>query len=932
MDLSKIYSKTGKGTRALSAKAKELPKHALKVLPLIDSTTSVRDILAKLGKFSETDLHIVLTQLESGGYIRALQDDNWDADSAQPANASSIVVEEVSHEDFFRIADEPPSPTPTEPPQTEPEAEDAALQQAQRVYQEFAERLAKETQKQTEHEAQIKAVEAERKAREEAERKATEERSRMEAEAAAAREAERLVKAEEARQAELAKILFEAEHAARLEAERVAREKAERAARLAEESRRRIEAEAKEAAEKLALEEAKRKLREEEEARKQAEAERKAREAAEKQAKKEEEARLKAEAKEKARLEKAAKEEAERQAREEAKQRAREEEDARRKAEAERLAREEAERQARQEEEARLKAEAKEKARLEKAAQEEADRLAREEARQRAQEEEEARRKAEAERIAKEETERQARRAEEARLKAEADARAEAEKQARLAVEAQARAEAEQREREEREAARKAEAERKAQQEAELQARKEEEAQRKVEAAEAKRLAKEEARREAEARAQLKLEQKERARADRVARKIAASRQRKRTSEAGSGLAKLAKAVLLYLPLTLVLLIVALHFVNLAPFAAPVERAASTSLGEPVRFGELHASLLPQPELRLTDVQVGQDNALQFGTVHIEFALATLFEPTRSVNRLEIENASLSAAEFERLQRWFHTSSKARKVEISNIAFKNITFAVPDLKLPALSGKIALAPDGSFGTADLETQEGNLSLKLQPDNGFWKFSMDARAWQPPLRTALKFDEFRAEGILRGQTAQLETMEGSIYAGTFKGSSMIAWKDRPRITGRFVTENIRLEQVVAADGSTSGIEGALSADVTFSSASEDVQGLAESVVANARFTVSDGKIQGIDLSSSMLPANRERSTRFDKLTGTLQSDAVTAHLRQLVLESPQLRARGQLDVGNNHEVNGKVMAELMIPSRRMQASFGLGGKVGDMWIK
>lgn len=902
MDLSKIYSKTGKGTRALSAKAKELPKHALKVLPLIDSTTSVRDILAKLGKFSETDLHIVLTQLESGGYIRALQDDNWDAESAQPANASSIVVEEVSHEDFFRIADEPPSPTPTEPPQTEPEAEDAALQQAQRVYQEFAERLAKETQKQTEHEAQIKAVEAERKAREEAERKATEERSRMEAEAAAAREAERLVKAEEARQAELAKILFEAEHAARLEAERVAREKAERAARLAEESRRRIEAEAKEAAEKLALEEAKRKLREEEEARKQAEAERKAREAAEKQAKKEEEARLKAEAKEKARLEKAAKEEAERQAREEAKQRAREEEDARRKAEAERLAREEA------------------------------DRLAREEARQRAQEEEEARRKAEAERIAKEETERQARRAEEARLKAEADARAEAEKQARLAVEAQARAEAEQREREEREAARKAEAERKAQQEAELQARKEEEAQRKVEAAEAKRLAKEEARREAEARAQFKLEQKERARADRVARKIAATRQRKRTSEAGSGLAKLAKAVLLYLPLTLVLLIVALHFVNLAPFAAPVERAASTSLGEPVRFGELHASLLPQPELRLTDVQVGQDNALQFGTVHIEFALATLFEPTRSVNRLEIENASLSAAEFERLQRWFHTSSKARKVEISNIAFKNITFAVPDLKLPALSGKIELAPDGSFGTADLETQEGNLSLKLQPDNGFWKFSMDARAWQPPLRTALKFDEFRAEGILRGQTAQLETMEGSIYAGTFKGSSMIAWKDRPRITGRFVTENIRLEQVVAADGSTSGIEGALSADVTFSSASEDVQGLAESVVANARFTVSDGKIQGIDLSSSMLPANRERSTRFDKLTGTLQSDAATAHLRQLMLESPQLRARGQLDIGNNHEVTGKVMAELMIPSRRMQASFGLGGKVGDMWIK
>jgi hypothetical protein len=917
MDLSKIYSKTGKGTRALSAKAKDLPKYALKVLPLIDSTTSVRDILAKLGKFSETDLHIVLTQLESGGYIRALQDDNWDVDSAQPANASSIVVEEVSHEDFLRSADDGPATVSPEPQPTQPEAEDAALLQAQRVYQEFAERLAKETQKQAEQDAQLKALEAERNAREEAERKAAEERSRIEAEAAATREAERLVKAEEARQAELAKILFEAEHAARLEAERVAREKAERAARLAEEARLRIEAEAREAAEKLALEEAKRKLREEEEARKQAEV-------AEKKAKQEEEARLKAEAKEKARLEKAAKEDAERQA----KQRAREEEAARRQAEAERSAREEAEREARREEEARLQAEAKEKERLEKAAQEEAERQAREAENQRVREAEEVRRKAEAEQAAREEAERQAKREAEARLRAAA----EAERQTRLTAEAQAKAEAEQRAQEVHEAARLAEAERKAVQEAALQQRKAEEAQRKVEAAEAKRQAKEEARRDAEERAKMKLEQKQRARAERVAKKIAATRQRKRAVETGNILGKVAKTVLVYFPLALVLLVVALHYVNLAPLAAPVVRAASESLDEPVRFSSLHAALLPQPELRLAEVQVGETNAIQFDTVRIEFALATLFDPIRRVERLEVESATLTRADLDRVQRWFLSSSQARKVEIANVAFRNISLAVPDLKLPAFSGNIALAANGSVDNVDLTSQEGSLSLKLQPGNGAWSFALDARAWQPPVRTALKFDELRAEGVLQGQTVQLESMEGSIYAGTFKGSSMIAWKDQPRITGHFVTENIRLEQATAAGGSPPGLEGALAADVTFSSASHDIEALAESAVANAKFTVTDGKVLGIDLASSMLPGNRERSTRFDRLTGTLQSDATSVHLRQLLLESSQLRARGQLDVSNNREVNGKATAELLIPSRRMQASFGLSGKVGDMWIK
>jgi hypothetical protein len=863
MDLGKIYSKTGKGTRALSTKARDLPKGALKVLPLIDSKNSVRDLLAKLGKFSETDLHILLTQLESGGYIRSLQDGNWDVDSGQSASASSIIVEEVSHEDFLRDDHTaPPPPSPEPPPQTD----DAALIEAQRVYQDFAERLARETQKQAEQETQLKALEAERKVREETERKAAEERARAEAEAAAAREAERLAKAEEARQTELAKILFEAEHAARLEAERVAREKAERAARLAEEARLRIETEAREAAEKLALQEAKRKLREEEEARKQAEVERKARK--------------------------------------------------------------DAEEKARKDEEARLKAEAREKARQGKAAREAAESLAK----QRAREEEEALRKAEAERLAQEALERQTRQAEEARLRAEAEAKAEAERQARLAAEAQARAEAKKREQEMREAEQRAAAIRKAEQEAALETRKAEEAQRKARAAETKRKAKEDARREAERRAQIKQELKQRAYAERVAKKIAAARKRKQARETGDMLGKVAKAVLVYFPLTLILIVVALHYVNLAPFAEPVVRTASASLGEPVRFRSLHASLLPQPELRLADVQVGQTDALQFDKVRVQFAPATLFNPTRRVERLEVENATLNLADLQRVQRWFLSSSQTRHVEIANVSFRNIALALPDLKLPAFSGTAALAPEGRFDSAKLTTQEGNLSLNLQAAGDAWKFSLDAHAWKPPLRTHLKFDQLRAEGVLRDQTANLESVQGSIYAGTFTGSSMIAWKDRPRITGHFTTENIRIEQATAAGGNLPGLEGALAADISFSSVNEDVQDLPESVVANATFTVTNGRVLGIDLASSVLPGNRDRSTKFERLTGTMQSDTEAAHFRQVLLESSQLRARGQLDVSNNREIEGRATTELLIPSRRMQASFGLSGKVGDMWIK
>ena len=81
MDLTtKIYSKTGKGTRAVSTKPKGLPSGALKVLPLIDSKTNAAAILAKLDKFSETDLLLILARLERDGYIRVIQEENWGLD------------------------------------------------------------------------------------------------------------------------------------------------------------------------------------------------------------------------------------------------------------------------------------------------------------------------------------------------------------------------------------------------------------------------------------------------------------------------------------------------------------------------------------------------------------------------------------------------------------------------------------------------------------------------------------------------------------------------------------------------------------------------------------------------------------------------------------------------------------------------------------
>ncbi|MEZ0245912.1 MAG: AsmA-like C-terminal region-containing protein [Methylophilaceae bacterium] len=1009
MDLTtKIYSKTGKGTRALSTKPKGLPTGALKVLPLIDSKSDVATILAKLDKFSETDLLLILARLERDGYIRAIHEENWGLDEQNTGYQTTMIVEELTEDDFFWMEEKADTDSATvlmreETEQKAREAEQAHLQaEAEKAARLEAERIARET---AEREAQAKEEirrKAEETARLEAERQAKETRLRAEAEMAARLEAERIAreaaehqarKAEEARLKAEAEVRAQAEKAALLEAERLvreaaerkAREEAEQQARMAEEARMKAEAKARAEAEKTARLEAERQAREAEEARLKAEAEAEVRALAEKNARLEAERLEREEAERQAREEEEArrKAEAERKIQKEAEQQARIAEEARLKAETdaraeadriaqletERIAREAAERQAKESEDARLKAEAEARALTEKAARLEAERLEREEAERQAREEEEVRRKAEAERKIQEEAERQVRIEEEARLKAEADARAEAENTARLEAERIAREAAERKAREaevarreaearaqeertarleaeriareakeresleEKEARRKAEAERKAQEDAERQARKAEEARLKAEAVESRRRAKEEARSLAEEKARQKSERKAQEQADRRARKLGEAIAKKRNApDSGKQLATIIKAVSVYLPATLILIIVALHFVNLAPLGGPIQKMASEALGEPVRFSGMHASLFPKPQLLLSDVAIGTDEDMKVASIRIVLAPSTLFDDRKSVDNLEIAETALATPELGRTQMWFRSSAKSGKLNIARVSFKNVTLTIPELSPIPFDGHIELLPTGEFGPVELNSVDRSLSLQLQPENDAWKVTLDASSWQPPLSTWLKFDALHAEGYAEGRGARFDKIDGRAYGGTFTAKGVINWAGRPTVSGNFKMENFEPMQILTAAGSTASIEGRFDIAASFTSASEDAGKLMEAAEISGRFTGLDGKIGGVDLSSAMLPTNREKSTRFDKLTGSLQLSNGIYRYRNLALEHQQFRAQGSLDIQDDQRISGNVNAQLNIPSRRMQASFGLGGTVENIRIR
>lgn len=954
MDPSRIYSKTGKGTRTAAAKRKELSANAYKVLQLIDSKTASGAILAQLGKLSEADFSITLAQLENGGYIRAMQKDDWELGDDHLGSSSAMVVEEIDPDAFvdqdieaeierltreaeeqqFMIAaqalaqDEASARQASDRAAKEraqreakaaQQAEAAARAQAEEAARLAAERAAQEEaeRRQREEQARIAQQQSKQQHQEEEARRLVEEAVRLAVELRAREDAERKVKEEQearTRAEEAARIATEraaSEAAARKEAERLAQEEAERQARLAAEQRQR-EAEAT----RRAAEEQKR----------QAEAERKAQLA--------EEARLKAEAKARAEAEKAAQREAERLAREEAKRQAQQEKEARRQAEVAQKAQEEAERQAKKAEEARLKAETQARAeaeKKEKAARLEAERLARAEAERRAREEEQAKHQAEAERKARENAERQAQKAEEDHIKAEQQAAAQAEKAARQAAEQLEREAAERKAAEERAVLRAAEAARKAQQATEREAREAEAARIKAEAAVAKRRMKEEVRARAAEEKQLKIERKIQEQADRRAAKFARARA-KRDSATPSKLASTTKALSLYLLLALVVAVGVMHFVNLGFLAGPIAQRVSAGIGEPVAIGGVRAALFPSPRLHLSNIALGQKAEVSIGAAHAKLDASQLLEGKVSVRTLELADITLDAGTSKRAQQWIAAAAQSGQLPLKRIQLKNITFQIPGLALPAFNGELVPAASGEIGSSEFSSADGSLTLRFTPQGAQQQVEVQASNWTPPLGTALQFSELRAQGVIEGKRARFDQIEGRVYGGTLRAKGTADWSADVAVAGSFEVEHASLARALSALDAHPAVEGDLSAKGSFAGRTASAGELAQGTELQASFKATDGQLTGIDLAGVTVSGDRSGSTRFERLSGSMQSRGGVYRYRGLALDSKQFHARGELDVQPGGEIAGHVSTELTIPSRQMQSQLRLGGKVNDVWIK
>jgi len=831
------------------------------------------------------------------------------------------------------------------------QAEQAAMEQAKRAKEASERARAELEQKMREEETRKQALAAQQAKLTEAQKAKEEEESRrlVELRVRAEREAKALAEARaraEAEAAAMAKARAEAEAAVTKQAAEASQAEAAMKARLKDEIESRIRGEMEE----LLRNEVEEKTRASMQAEIMAEAKLAAKAELEERLREERELIAKAEQEERGKAEKEAN--------------ARASEEAKKRAEAEARANAEAEARIRAEEETKkLRAQAEEQARKSREMEAQAkEALVAAEARAKAEAEAKARDAvAAAEARAKAEGDR-ARQESEARARAlaEADQRVNVERQAKYEAEARAKIDAEERDKRERAMAATLEAERKAKEEAEQRARIEARAREtlevdtraKVQAELETDMAK---RAEIEGKAQAKayMEAKVKAEADeddrlrteqaRRAREIAevlrtkvepdstapdsgSAAGRKRTFKRRGNLARnIAFAIIG----GVVVAVIAVHVIPMRGLATKVEKGMSAWLHDDVSIASTTFRLVPSPHLRVEGFLVGKalDAKATHGRIFLD--LGSLFGDKLSISSVELDNVSIGAEAVKRiLPLWGRADGKTEAAgSIESIRLNGVKVDVKPPVEPFTAG-IQFNKDGTFRQATL-TAGSAWSLGVKPGEKGVDLDFNARNWTLPIGAPIRIADVRMKGVLAGNEIVVPEFEGVALDGAVNGTLKVKWAQGVRLESDLSIARVSAAQLVGAFTKNIAITGRVEGNFNFVTEGPTVEALFANPRVQGKFKLGEGSISNVDLVAVMQSdsaGSRAGVTKFNEVTGEFASVNHGASYRQVNLQGGVLRGNGQVDVGNNSSLSGRVSLEIRSQVAQDRGAFAVSGTV------
>jgi hypothetical protein len=379
-----------------------------------------------------------------------------------------------------------------------------------------------------------------------------------------------------------------------------------------------------------------------------------------------------------------------------------------------------------------------------------------------------------------------------------------------------------------------------------------------------------------------------------------------------------------------------LHVVPVSFYAPTVAQVISKRIGEPVTVGALRISVVPAPELRLSDVRIGERLDIRADEVRVRADLGSVFGHQLRVKRLDVDRFVADAGALPRIAGWVRAGGGQAALEVRRIVFTGVRLSEPDLTIPDFNGDVLLGPDGVFRGGDLRLADGSLSAEFSRNDEGIALSVRGRNWKPSYGPAVVFDEFTAKGLVDGTSIRLRQIEAQLYGGSGKGTAQLDWNGSWRLKGEFTTQRVQLYSFMDAVTRDARSGGELESRAQFDMRASEFSRLYQSPQVQASFTVKKGNLDGVDLVRALQGPKTEGvfggKTRFDTMSGTLVVSGGRYQYRDLRLQSGVMVATGQFDIAADQQVGGRVLVELEGPTSPIRSSYSLTGDLKTIALK
>lgn len=270
----------------------------------------------------------------------------------------------------------------------------------------------------------------------------------------------------------------------------------------------------------------------------------------------------------------------------------------------------------------------------------------------------------------------------------------------------------------------------------------------------------------------------------------------------------------------------AIYLTPLDVYMPKVEQMLSANLHEPVKIRHLRIGALPIPHLVLEGLQIGEqaDIVLQF--VRIVFDTRSLFEPQRVIQRITLENGSVTQAQLEKIPALLQGDSAASRLfRVEELQFNGIRLVMPKFTLGPLEGKLEFAPDSNLARAwfSLTGQKITATVCSQPGSVF-AVEVQASAWSLPNYPAIVFDSLSVNGILAGTQFNAKKISADAYGAHLEGSALLEWQPEWKLAVRLDALDGQVERLLPVLGNRIAATGSLHGKGRLSTHGREVQAL------------------------------------------------------------------------------------------------------------